>query len=82
MIFEIMTMVINRVRASKKCHNDFMIKRRPGRLLNVSCTFSLRPLSTGIRRVNDTLGDLYEKSGFYFILMMLDPIINGNVLRA
>ena len=60
-------MIINRVCASKKCHNDFMIKRRPGRLLNVSCTFNLRPLSPGIRRVNDRLEDLCEKSGFYFI---------------
>ena len=36
------------VDAGRKLNVHKMFRRRPGRLLNVSCTFNLRPVSAGL----------------------------------
>ena len=39
-------------------------RRRPGRLLNVLCTFNLRPVSTGYSiHVKDCVGKVFDKEG-------------------
>ena len=40
---------IDPVDTGRKLNVHKMFRRRPGRLLNVLCTFSLRPVSTGER---------------------------------